>query len=151
MEVNSCSCCSSSPIRLDTKAQVGTHPPKQELSAIQKRAKSKFLSYGLVKALYSLDSPLKHAYGRSLGCTKDMEVENGVARSTYCKNRWCLTCARIRTAVLIEKYKETLDDEFYNPYFVTLTVPNVSAEGLEKKVVEMFKTFKTVIEKRKKQ
>ena len=134
-------------LALDNIAQVGTNP---SLSAIQKRARSKFLSYRLVKALANLDSPLKSSYIRSLSCCNEVEVENGVAKSKYCKNRWCFTCARIKTAVLIDKYKDSLDNELPDAYFVTLTIPNCKAGQLRYKVDEMYQEFKRISEKHKK-
>ncbi|MEM6696767.1 MAG: protein rep [Bacteroidota bacterium] len=139
---------------LDTIAQLDTGSSKcccknQELNAIQKRARSKFLSYNLIKKLYELDSPLKSSYGRSLGCTDKVEVVNGVATSRYCKNRFCLVCARIRTAVLLEKYKKSLEEEITDPYFLTLTLPNVKAYELADCIKQMFKTFVKIKEKYK--
>lgn len=145
--------CQNNP--LDTIAQLETNKyrnnQKKELNPIQKRARSKYLSLSLVGELYSLNSPLKSSYGRSLACCNTVEVEDGIAKSQYCKNRWCLVCSRIKTAVSIQKYKKSLDDEITNPYFVTLTIPNIPANFLEPKLKEMMDELKKIVWKRNKQ
>jgi hypothetical protein len=108
-----------------------TTKEKQKLTSLQKRARSKFLSDAMIKELHKLDSPIKSSYGRSLGCCETINVSEGIAYGKYCKNRYCLVCSRIKTAVLCSKYKETISENFKNPYFVTLTVKNVKAESLE--------------------
>jgi hypothetical protein len=143
----------------NTTAQVGTSSKtpqnsttqnKGKPNSIQKRARSKFLSNSIVNELYKLDSPLKSSYGRSIKCCDSLNVENGTVYGKYCKNRYCLVCARIKTAVLCEKYKEPIKQNFNDPYFVTLTVPNVRGIALSMKIKEMFKDFKKLQEKHKK-
>jgi hypothetical protein len=50
-------------------------------------------------------------------------------RGTYCGNRWCMTCARIRTGMAMERYLPTLK-AWGDVWFVTLTVRNVPAAEL---------------------
>lgn len=116
-----------------------------------KRARAKFFTRGIILNLIDMDSKLKKSYWNTYHCAGTLKQEGNKITSRYCKNRWCMVCNRIRTAVLINKYVGTIkkwDDKF----FVTLTVRNVKADLLEKAIDEMSKEFvliKDVMRKRK--
>lgn len=138
--------------QLDTGSKIAknsTTKKQNSLSNLQKRARSKFLSDSMVKELYEIDSPLKSSYGRSLECSRIIKVEEGIAYGKYCKNRYCLVCARIKTAVLCEKYKNPIFQNFPNGYFVTLTVPNVKGIMLDEEIKRLQKLFLQIQRKRK--
>lgn len=62
-----------------------------------------------------------------------------------CKNKFCPNCRSFSTAIALHNfepvYKQMLN-EGYNPYLMTLTVPNVSGEELEITLNKMMKKFK---------
>ena len=94
---------------------------------LQKRARSKYFSLALAKELVDLNSPLKAAYIRTLCCTDIITQTGNKLISTYCGARWCITCNRIRTAKMINKYEPHLAG-MYEPHFITLTFPNITGE-----------------------
>lgn len=130
-------------------SQNNTISKKPTLTSLQKRARSKFLSDAMITELHKLDSSIQSSYGRSLKCCEVLRVEEGVAYGKYCKNRYCLVCSRIKTAVLCEKYQASINENFPNAYFVTLTVPNVKAELLEQEIKRIQEIFLQLQRKRK--
>lgn len=109
-------------------------------SILYKRARAKYFTLGLMFGMVDLNSELKKGYWNTYYCACSLTKENGKITAKYCKNRWCLVCNRIRTAINYKKYFEqikTWDDK----YFVTLTFPNVHADMLEFTIDEMLKNF----------
>lgn len=114
-------------------------------TVIQKRARRKYLTYPFIFEMIKIDSPLKKSYRNTFYCCKDIYSNEETAKtgrylSKYCKNRWCLVCASIRTAVLINVYKPILS-EWKDKHLLSLTIRNCSAELLRKKVQEMNTVF----------
>ena len=76
-----------------------------------------------------------------------MEVrqEGNELRSMYCGCRWCITCNRIRTSKLLEKYSQIVDS-FKDAHFVTLTVRNIAPDVVNLKMYqrEMYKHHRKV-------
>jgi hypothetical protein len=95
-----------------------------------RRARAKFFSYAVVFPLIALDSPLHKSYWNTYHCCETLAREGETVTGSYCKNRWCTVCNRIRTAVLINTYKPVLES-WEDKWFVTLTIPNVPAEELK--------------------
>lgn len=93
--------------------------------------------------LANLESPLKKSYWNTYYCANTLTQAGGKITTNYCKNRWCLVCNRIRTAVTINAYRpiiETWEDK----QFVTLTIPNVSADKLSLTIEDMIKKFSNI-------
>ena len=68
----------------------------------------------------------------------------------YCKSRFCTVCSGNRKAEIINKYLpviQTWDD----PHFVTLTAKAVPARSLNKRMSDMLRGFRILIERYKKQ
>lgn len=124
---------------LDTLAQLR----KSDLKTLKKRAKAKFLSNSLVFKLVDVDSELKSSYWNTFHCSKVLAQEGQKITSTYCNNRWCMVCNRIRTAKLINGYYPVLQ-ELNNKQFVTLTIPNCKGEVLQSSIEEMIKNFRRI-------
>lgn len=111
-----------------------------------KRARKKFLSVSLVRDLVKItDSPLNKGYAITFGCCDTLELnEAGELRSLfYCRRRWCQTCASINMATLIDKYYAALQD-LHELYFVTLTVPNCTAERIPDTIGYMASTWRRI-------
>lgn len=138
---------SSSPSSLDTSAQLDKHPLEAPVeggqdveSRFRKRARSKHITVPLAVSLAERRSSLEKSYRNTVYCSSVIVQEDGTTRSSYCKNRWCLVCSRIRTAQAINKYGPVIDS-WDDPYFVTLTARNVKGKALEKRLGRMLIGF----------
>ena len=112
---------------------------------LKRRCNSKFMSNAICLELASLNSPLKAKYLKTLKCGIEVRQEGVELRSMYCGARWCLTCNRIRTSKLLEKYGQIVDC-LKDPHFVTLTVRNIAPDMQNLKMYqrEMFKHHRKV-------
>lgn len=113
---------------------------------LQKKQWSKFVSKGIALSLmhYNPDSQLFKSYKNSSYCNEVIRTNDvGKATSTYCKNRWCMTCNRIKTAMCINGYLPELE-KLFEPVFVTLTLPTVQGSELPKRIAEMEKTWREI-------
>lgn len=110
-----------------------------------KKARKKYLSAILAAELVKIDSPLKKGYASTFGCESEIYVEDsGEMHSLfYCRRRWCPICASINMSSLIERYTPELA-KLKDPYFVTLTVRNCSAEKLEYVLSQMQTTWRKI-------
>lgn len=134
---------------LDTLAQLRTSATDAGCGGskitLLKRARSKYISNGISLKLADLDTDLKKSYYNTYHCASALEQHDNKITGKYCNNRWCLTCNRIRTAKLINGYRQTLS-ELNEKTFVTLTIPNVSGNVLAETLDTMLKTFKDIQE-----
>ena len=83
-------------------------------------------------------------YWKTYHCNHVILQQGKKFSSTYCKKIWCTNCCRIRTAELTNAYKQPLLD-LGQLYFVTLTIPNVSGNQLEKTISTMQKAFSRIV------
>lgn len=134
------------PPSLDKLAQLPTKQPKTSKS-LQKRARSKWYTQGIVGGLMYLKTPLRKYYQRAYYCNNLIIQEGETLRSTYCNTRICNVCNRIRTAKMMNGYISQLEGR--ELWFVTLTVPNVNADELrstikriQSEVVKMMRVFR---------
>lgn len=109
-----------------------------------KRARAKYVTLGLMFRLVELRSDLNKSYWNTYHCAEILNQEGQKITSRYCKNRWCLVCNRIRTAVNILKYSDEINSWGDDRYFVTLTIPNVAASILSKTIDDMLKCLVNV-------
>jgi len=119
---------------------------KEELStkkSLKKRAKSKYITNAFLYKLIDLNSPLKKSYWNTFHCSSVLIQNSKKITSTFCNNRWCITCNRIRTAKLINGYKPEFE-KLDNPYFVTLTIPNVNGVDLSNTIDSMLMNFRRI-------
>jgi hypothetical protein len=111
---------------------------------LKKKAKGAYFAKSLARHLSQLESPLHKAYKRTLfDCCNVLMQEGTKLTAKYCDSRWCNTCNRIRTARMINGYLDPLTS-MSEPYFVTLTIPNVSAAELRHTIVGMTTTFSNI-------
>ena len=113
-----------------------THPPLDTLAlldqntsnntnakayeTLQKRAFSKYYTNEILMPLIDLKNGREKYYWNTFWCCNTLEQNcEGKIISKYCKNRWCVTCNRIRTAILHNTHKKSL--ETVKTKFVTLT------------------------------
>ena len=110
-----------------------------------KRARKKYLSTRLAAELVKLRSSLHVGYRNTLACSHQLEVDDDqVLRSTfYCRRRWCSTCASINMATLIDRYRPSIV-AMSSPMFVTLTVPNCSSPRIDETLDRMAATWRKI-------
>ena len=119
------------------------------IDCLQKRAKNKYFSQELARHLTTLSSPLNKAYRRTLfDCGSLLIQEGQKLTGRYCNGRWGNTCNRIRTAKLMEGYRKPLET-LLEPYFVTLTIPNVCGEDLKESIKTLLKTIQLITRSRR--
>lgn len=134
---------------------------KENTSKFEKKkrwAHVKFFSFNLAKRMVDEcpTSPLLKQYKNTVYCKWFLDLngegfsDNGKmlasVTSHYCKNRACPICNRIRTAHLYNGYKKPLS-ELQNPYFVTLTAPNVGADELKPRIKEYYSAFHKILKR----
>ena len=90
--------------------------------------------------LTALESPLRFSYASTMRCASTLIQEGGEVCGKYCRQRWCLVCNRIRTAKLIGAYLPEMAT-WPDPYFVTLTIPNVEGPQLHNTVRAMLRAM----------
>lgn len=145
-------CCNGGSSHVHTLGQVGHlalgagfSGRKKGADDLKKRAKNAHFSKELARYLTGLDSPLNRAYRRTLfDCCGMIMQEGQKLTAKYCDSRWCNTCNRIRTAKLINGYRQPLEG-FENPHFVTLTVPNAIGSDLRLTIRQMVRTFANTV------
>jgi hypothetical protein len=127
---------------------------RNDTGKLEKRAKAKYFTFSFAAQLLKASNGtgvLSNSYRRTLGCGSHIIVgQDGKAVSHYCKNRWCVVCARIRTAVTVKAYAPILET-WTDAYFVTLTVPNVAGNALRATLEQMRDTFTRIQGRFKKQ
>jgi len=160
----------NTPPLLDTLAQLATAPPAAasrggKISVLKRRAVAKYITNELIFPLIDLhvpktlfkewkylgidrhslgadtNSPLWNSYWNTYRCVERL-IQKGteITAEYYCNNRWCIVCNRIRTARMINDYLPVIRKEVEDPYFVTLTIPNVCAKELRPTINEMLRT-----------
>ena len=115
-----------------------------------KRNKFKWFGYHLTGMLYyqNPDSELAKSYRNSFYCCNSIEVDaEGLAKSKYCKNRWCPVCQRNKMGVMVNAYSERLQLE-KELYFVTLTRQNVTASNLPTELDRLQELWRTITKSR---
>lgn len=118
----------------------------KDKNTLLKRARSKYLSKHISLSLYhqNPNSTLKNSYYGSLLCSHNLYQEGRRLQTSYCKQRWCAVCNRIKTAKLISGYLPVLE-EMKQPYFVTLTKKTVSGDLLKDNIDFMEKTWRKIL------
>jgi len=129
------------PSFFNTLAQPGTKEKKTGKNTLKRRAVAKFISNAILLNLVDQDSDLNQSYWNSFHCSSALVQDGKKITGKYCNNRWCIVCNRIRTAKMINGYMPTIKQEIKQPYFVTLTIPNVVGSDLKRSVREMLSTF----------
>lgn len=148
---------------LDTLAQSGTkeiNEPFDSLiasvelddrSTLLKRARRKYFSSKLIPLLADAasarnDYKLKKSYWSTWHCCRDLfvRVDGKVVSPCYCKQRWCLVCASIRTASHINRYSPIIES-WGGKQFVTLTEVNCVKDMLPNRIEAMSSILKTIV------
>lgn len=117
----------------------------KDKQVLLKRARSKYLSKQLAHKLRQCnpESPLTESYFGSMLCSGVMRQEGRKLVTTYCKQRWCAVCNRIRTAKAISGYLPVIRD-LNDVYFVTLTKKTVPGADLKASIDLMNKSWRKI-------
>jgi hypothetical protein len=82
-------------------------------------------------------------YWKTFHCQNIIIQQGDTFKGSLCRKRWCTECSRIKTAELTNAYKQPMLD-LGALYFVTLTIPNVTANNLRKDIKRMIKAFQLI-------
>jgi hypothetical protein len=134
----------STAYNLDTLAHLDQKIPNK----LEHKVLAKYLTTQILLPLIDQNSPLKKAYWNTYHCTNILIQQGQKLTASYCKNRWCIVCNRIRTATLMNGYLEQIK-EFKNGAFVTLTRPNVVGADLRSEIDSIVKLFGLIQRKAK--
>lgn len=112
-----------------------------DLLHLRKKAYRKKVSRLLAASLMAFQSsPVFPQYKKMFDCQAAIYKKGAVLSATSCSSRLCPICNARRTAKLIDRYKKMLES-FECPVFVTLTIPNVTAENLRPAIERMHKVL----------
>ena len=130
-------------VRLDKLGQLVTPLISNKL---EKRAKSKHFGTRMALGLVNLVSPLQKGYWRTYNCSDILNIEGQkVKTQRFCKARWCPTCSRIQTGIMLNRFMPVFPLYFPNPYLVTLTARNVKGQDLKEEVDRYLKTLGNIV------
>ena len=118
----------------DDPGSGGRASPSYE--TIRRRRRSKGLTLRLVDRMEEAVPESPVAYDSARSCCPTIKQEDGYLHSTYCKQRWCVVCQRIRMGKAVNDYGPILR-QWDDVHFVSLTVPNVGGDELSDKVGDM--------------
>jgi hypothetical protein len=105
------------------------------------RAKAKFLTNNLIFHLVDItDSVLTKSYWNTYRCNNSVSITKKKVFAKYCKNRFCIVCARNRSAKYIKEYLPILDT-WTDSHFLTLTIQNIEFAELQIIIAEMEREF----------
>lgn len=107
---------------------------------IKNRSQSKYATLGFINGLISLNSPLKKSYVNTKFCCHTIAINDSKVNVQYCKNRYCLVCSRISSAIVINNLTGFFELEKDDIYLVTLTDKNVEKNYLRQKI-RLFNSF----------
>jgi hypothetical protein len=126
---------------------------KQKVDTLQKKQWTKFISKNFASILikWNPNSKLIKSYKNTFfGCADTLIVtDNENLTTTYCKNRWCGVCNRIKTAKAINAYFPQLS-KLFDPVFVTLTLPTCTGDELPGRIKEMESEWRLIYQNTKK-
>jgi hypothetical protein len=130
---------------LDTLAQLGHFEKNNGSNTLKKRAIAKYYTneiiFPLIDHTKEKNPRWNKKFWNTFHCVLNLEKSpEGKVTGKYCKNRWCVVCNRIRTAVNINNYKPILHG-YSDLYFVTLTAPTIPQEKLIERIDEMGRIF----------
>lgn len=126
---------------LDTLAQPGTKLKKSGKNTLKRRAVAKYITNEIVFGLVDTESSLHQSYWNTFHCSHSLKQDGSKITGRYCNNRWCIVCNRIRTAKMVNSYLPSIRSDLAQPFFITLTVPNVPGSILRETVQGMLYNF----------
>jgi hypothetical protein len=123
------------------------NPNLEILEKLQKLRVSKALSFKLSNAFLELHTSQKNyiRFKKTLDCLRIIDNTKKDLFKSYCGQRHCLTCNRIKTGKYINQYNYVIES-FKDPRFLTLTVPNPKLKDLKPTILKMLSAFRKIKE-----
>ena len=117
-------------------------------------AEEKFIMAHMVRNLADTaksrgDFERSDSYWNCFYCAKMVITGDGRLYTNYCKTRVCALCNGIRKAEKIHSFLPVLES-WPDPFSMVLTVKNVPAEGLKKRIDEMYSLIRRIVQKYRK-
>ena len=121
---------------------------------MQRWAEEKFIMSHLVRKLADTaksrgDFEMSDSYWNCFYCAKRVITGDGRLFTNYCKTRVCAVCNGIRKAEKIHLFLPVVQS-WPDPFSMVLTVKSVSAEGLKKRIDEMYSLIRRIVQKYRK-
>ena len=118
---NRTQCCTMSNANvLDTLAQLDKNGQTDAYRTLKKRALAKYFTNEILYPLIDLKNEREQSYWNTYHCVRTMlQDTQGKVTTSYCKNRWCMVCNRIRTGIYINTYSKRV--QALDTRFLTLT------------------------------
>lgn len=123
---------------LDTLAKACKEGGDESRETMRRRRRSKGLTLRLVDRMEEEVPESPVPYGSARSCCEVIEQEDGHLHGTYCKQRWCVVCQRIRMGRAINDYAPVLRG-WEDVHFVSLTKPNVTGDVLSDEIGDMIR------------
>jgi plasmid rolling circle replication initiator protein Rep len=140
----------------DTK-EIPTLSPKTTIGDTDKLKKAigkKWFNNNLQRQLIAASTPqsvMHKRYKRSMFCRNTITVDaSGKVMSHYCKQRCCVTCNAIRTAITMQRYAPVIEQWGDDIHFVTLTLKNVAGDCLAQTIRDMITEVQRIADMLKK-
>lgn len=118
------------------------------------RGKRKIITQKLVFELLNIakgkgNVKFEKSLWNAFHCYGDIVVSDGRIYGRYCKTRFCTVCLANRKAIEIKKYIPELS-KWESPHFVTLTCKSVQAGSLKRRVSDVLRGFRMIVERHRK-
>ena len=131
-----------------------TSPTHDTHATLKCRWGVKFISQSVKKALskFNPSSFLLNSYKKSLRCSSAIQsvpTTDGSLKAitTYCRQRWCVTCNRIRSGHIIKLWTYLFEQHRDNLQLLTLTAKTIPGSHLKKRLGEMAEVFTACVRK----
>lgn len=121
---------------------------------MQRWAEEKYIMAHLVRKLADTaksrgDFERSDSYWNCFYCAKRVITGDGRLHTFYCKTRVCALCNGIRKAEKIHSFLPIVQS-WPDPFSMVLTVKSISAEGLKKRIDEMYSLIRRIVQKYRK-
>lgn len=125
-----------------------------EVKTVFAKARRKLITSTLAVRLAEVaemkgDKEILKSIWNTFHCQNQLVVADGRSYGKNCKNRFCTVCCGIKKADIINHYGADIQN-WHEPYLVTLTGRSVGASSLKKRMADMLRGFKILLERHKK-
>ena len=140
-----------SALRIEPIVVPGEGSKIMDANTMKRRAKRKLITKSIMLSLVDV-ATVKNApdrvksYWNTWHCLDRIVRSDGRIYGKYCKNRFCLLCADVRKAKIINRYMPEIKD-WERPCMTTLTVRAVPKRQLKGRIEEMLMHFQRIVDK----
>lgn len=132
----------------------GTGSDLSDNDALHKKGERKMITQSVVLSVIDIAKKkgnqklVRNLWG-AYRCQRELTTAEGRIYTTYCRGRVCSICCGIRKAEKIRRYLPVLQT-WAKPYFVTLTAKSLPAKNLTRRMKDMNRGLRIIIERHKK-